>query len=138
MSAALAGRVSDCEVFHATFGKASTAILAQFQFGFHPADHHRVELGAVRRDSASESLVIKQLQQRGKALGVAVMRRGGEKEFVLEIRRERADGRSAKRVLGILSSARRGNIVRLVHNQEFVRAGESWLVAGGQRLAEQS
>ena len=78
----------------------------------------------VGRDAAGEALVVEQLEQGREALGVAVVRRGGEEELVLEVRGERAD-----RLACAASRSRscpapgRGDVVGLVDDQQVEAAG---------------
>ena len=56
------------------------------QIALEAADHHLTQLLLVRQDVAGEALVVEQLQQRGERFGVAVVRRRGQKQPMLEVR----------------------------------------------------
>ena len=111
------------------------------QFGLQATDHHgvllAVELLGVGVHPTGEPLVVQKLQQGREALGVAVVRRGGQEELVLEVRGQEADRPGAERVGGVLAPARGGAVVGLVHDQHVVAAGVDRLPLGGQRLLEQ-
>ena len=72
------------------------------EIALQPAHHHPGELLLGREDVAREALVVEQLEQRGERLGVAVVRRGGEEQLVLEVRREQADEPRAQALDGVL------------------------------------
>lgn len=105
MGTALSVGIGDFEMFHAALREPARAVPFQFQFGFHPSDHNSFKLGAVGPDGARESLIIEQFEQRGKTLSVPVVRRGREKQLVLEVRYERANRRGAEGVGGILAAS---------------------------------
>ena len=52
--------------------------------------HYLFKLLAVRRRGADEALAVKELKQGGEALGIAVVRRGRQKQPVLKVRRKLA------------------------------------------------
>ena len=115
-------RVCDADSGDLALGEARRAIPAFGQFRFEAAHHHGVQLFGIRFDSPGETLVIEQLQQGGKAFAIAVMRRGREKELVLEMRREAAYGQGALRVGGVLAAARRRDVMHLIDDQEVEAA----------------
>ena len=78
--------------------------------------------------AASEPLVVEQLEQGGEALAIAVVRRGGEEQLVLEVRGERPDRLGALAVGGVLARARGGDVVRLVDDQQIEAPRERRLV----------
>src|SRR5712692_1178950 len=119
-------------------GKTRRAIPARRQFGFETADHHRVQLFAVNLDPPGETLVVQQFQQRGKALGVAVMGCRREKQLVLKVGSEAAQGQGALRVRGVLSLPGRGDVMGLVDDEQvkFARVGR--LATRGQHFAEEA
>jgi len=51
---------------------------------FETADHDRLELGLVDVDTAGEALLVQDLEQGGEAVAVAVVRRGRQKQAILE------------------------------------------------------
>ena len=93
---------------------------------------------AVWPHSTGEALVVEKLQQSSKTLDVAVMRRGGEKQLVLEVRGQRPDGGGAQRISRVFTAARWRNVVGLVDNQKIVRPRIGRLVARRQRFTEQA
>ena len=102
------------------------------------APHHdRVELLAVGRRAAGEPLVVEQFEQRREALRVAVVRRGGQEQLVLEVRHEQPERLGPQRVGGVPAHARRGAVVRLVHDQQVELAGVGRLVRPRQEFPEQ-
>ena len=54
------------------------------QIGFEAPDHHGVEVARLHRNPARKPLRVKDFEQRGKRVGVAVVRRGRKKETMLE------------------------------------------------------
>src|SRR5258708_4092479 len=114
------------------------AIPARRQFGFKAADHDGVQLFAVNLDPPGETLVVQQFQERGKALGVAVMGRRREKQLVLKVRREAAQGKGSLRVRGVLSLSRWSYVMGLVDDEQvkFARVGR--LATGWQHFAEEA
>src|SRR5207248_6723639 len=100
------------------------------------ADHHRVQLFAVDLDTPGETLVVQQFQQRGKAFGVAVMGRRGEKQLVLKVRSEAAQSQGTLRICGVLSLPGWSNIMGLVDDEQvkFARVGR----IGRQHFAEEA
>src|SRR5713101_6238745 len=118
--------------------KTRRTIPARRQFRFEAADHHRVQLFAVDLDPPGETLVVQQFQERGKALGVAVMGRRREKQLVLKVRREAAQGKGSLRVRGVLSLSRWSYVMGLVDDEQvkFARVGR--LATGWQHFAEEA
>src|ERR1035438_3553013 len=106
MSKALLIRVWHLQMLDDPLSKSPTSIPTKLEFGFHPANHHGLKLGAVRHDSR-KSLVVEKFEQRGEALSVAVMRCSGEEEFVFEVGSQRPDGLSAHGVRSVFASPRR-------------------------------
>ena len=92
------------------------------QIGLQPANHDRLEVLRARLDAAREALRIEHLEQRREAVGMAVVRRGGQEQAVLEALgqlayrpRELAGDRVAR------PAGRRG-VVRLVEDEQRARA----------------
>ena len=77
-----------------------------------------------------EPLVVEQFEQCREALGVAVVRRGGQEQLVLEVRGQQADRLGAQRVGGVLAPAGRGAVVGLVDDQQVEPAGVDRLALG--------
>ena len=96
--------------------------------GLQAADHHPGQVLLVGLDASGEPLVVEQFQERRERFLEAVVRRRGEEEPVLEVRRERSDGLGAQAVDGVVAGARRRNVVRLVDDQkvELARVGRHW------------
>ena len=70
---------------------------------------------------AAEALRIQDLQQRGEAIRVAVVRRRGQEEAVLEAAGEIPDCAGDFRVNGVLHAARRGGVMSLVKDKQRAR-----------------
>src|SRR5437762_2331978 len=68
--------VVDLQVSQAAHRKAGAAVPAWRQLTLEPTHHHPCQLLLSRLDSAGETLVVEQLQQRSERLQVAVVRRG--------------------------------------------------------------
>ena len=94
--------VGHFEMLDDALGKTPTTVPAQFKFRLHPPDHDGIQLGAIRLGRPSEALTVEQLQQSRKTFRIAVVGRGGQKQLVLEMRGQRADGQRAQRVCGYL------------------------------------
>ena len=131
-------RVLDADGGDFAFGEARSAIPAFGQFGFEAAHHHGVQLFGIRLNAPGETLVIEQFQQGGKAFAVAVMRRCREEEFMLEMRREAADGQGALRVRGVFAAARRRDVVRLIDDQQVEAAWVNRFPGGWQRFVKEA
>lgn len=81
-------------------------------------DHHGVEFLRLHRDAAREALRVEHLEQRGKAVGVAVVGRGRQEQAVLEASGEVAHGLGELTVDRIALAACGCGVVRLVDDQE--------------------
>ncbi len=79
--------VLDLEGLELALRKAGSAVPPRGQLAFEPADHNPAELLLVRGDAAGEALGVEELEERGEALGVAVVGRGRKEELVLEVGR---------------------------------------------------
>ena len=79
-----------------------------------------------RQDVAGEALVVQQLEKRGERLRVAVMRRRGQEELVLEMRGNEPHQASAQALDSVLADGRR-HVVGLVHD-EHVEASRKRLM----------
>ncbi len=108
------------------------------QFALEPAHHHLGERLAVGRNAPRKALVIKQFEQRRETLGIAIVRRGGQEQAMLEMRRQQADGGGALRIDRIAPDAGRRDIVGLIDNQQIKAPGIGHIALGRQRLAEQA
>ena len=75
-----------------SIGLATLVLPVGTSFGLHAPDHHGIELGAVGREGAGETLAVEQFQQGSKALAVAVVGRRGQEQLVFEMMHHRADG----------------------------------------------
>ena len=117
---------------------AGSAIPARRQFALEPAHHHGGQLLGVGPDATRETLVVEQLEQRRKGLGIPVVRGGREEQLVLEMRRNGANGGGALRVGGVAPGARGGDVVRLVNHQHVETPGIDGFARGGQHLLEQA
>ncbi len=133
----------------ASGGRPSMSICTTLRFGkaaqdladvvLEPPDHHVVQHLLVDRHAAAEPLGIEDFQQGREAIGVAVVRRGGEEQPVLEPRRQVADGAGDLRVDGVLLAAGRGGVVGLVEDQQRAAAELAQPVAqAGRRRSRRS
>ena len=91
------------------------------QIGLEPADHDRLEVFRAHLDAAREPLRIEHFEQRREAVGVAVVRRGGEEQAMLEALREIAHGARELAGDGVARTAGWRRMVRLVEDEQ--RAG---------------
>ena len=83
------------------------------------ADHHVLEDAlAAHRDAAREAVRIEQFQQRGETVRVAVVRRRGQEQPVLETLRQIADCAGELRLDAVAPAGGRRGMVRLVENQQ--------------------
>ena len=87
-----------------------------------PPDHDVFQHLLVDRHAAAEPLGIEDFQQSRKAVRVAVVRRGGEEQSVLEPRGQVADGAGDLRVDGVLLAAGGSGVVGLVEDQQRAAA----------------
>ena len=79
---------------------------------------------------------VQQLQQRGERVVVAVVRRRGEEQPVLAVRRERADRRGSQGVAGVAAARTgRGAVVDLVDDQDVVAARDLRMRRAAPRAA---
>src|SRR5688572_22922651 len=69
---------------------------------------------------------------------LAIVRRCRQKEFVLEVGRQCADGFGTERVGGILTAAGRSTIMGLVEDENIVSAWVDRFAFGGECLFEQA
>ena len=83
------GQALDVDADHLAFGE----LLADLpEVVLQAPDHHRVPGGVVDGDSPAELLRVEHLEQRREAVGVPVVRSGGQEELVLEPLRHVSDG----------------------------------------------
>ncbi len=90
------------------------------------AAHHdgRQILFAAHRDAAGEAVAIEDLEQGAEAVGVAVVRGGGEKEAVVEAGRELTDGAGDLAVHRVAAArGGRGHVRFVEHEQALLHAG---------------
>ena len=71
--------------------------------------------------------------KRGKALRIAVVRRGRQEQLVFKVRHEQTKGLGPHRIGGVTTSARRSAVMGLVDDQQIELARESRLVRPGQK-----
>jgi hypothetical protein len=103
---------------------------------FEPAHHHRVELRRFDRHATNEALRVKDFHQRGKTVGMTVVRRRGQKQAVREFRCKFPDCLCDLGVDRILAATRRRGVVSFVKDQKRTRAklAERVQQTGGVRL----
>ena len=103
----LLGGIIDLQGLQHPLGESVVPEVVLGEFRLQASDHHRlllaVELPGVGVHPAGEPLVVQELQQGREALRVAVVRRGGQEELVLEVRGQEADRPGAERVGGVLA-----------------------------------
>ena len=86
------------------------------------ADHDVFQsVFAAYRHATSEAVRVEQLQQGGEAVGVAVVRGGGQKQAVLEAPAQVADGAGELGLDAVAAAARRRRVVGLVQDQQTAR-----------------
>ena len=85
------------------------------------ADHHRLEVLRPHLDAAREPLRVEHFQQRRKAVGVAVVRRRGEEQTMLEPLGKLAHGLRELTRDRVAGAARRRRVMRLVEDQQRAR-----------------
>ena len=135
-SGASAGSPSMSNCTTLRFGKAA---LDFADVVLEPANHHVVEHPFLDRHATAESLRVEDLQERGEAVGVAVVRRGRQEQAVLETRGQVANGTGDLRVDGVLLPAGRRGMVGLVQDQQRAAAEVAQPIAqrAGIRLVDQ-
>ena len=99
--------VIDLQGFQHPLRETVLAEVVLGEFRLEAPDHDGIplshELLGISRHATGEPLVVEQFEQGGEALGIAVVGRGREEEFVLEVGGQQADGLGAERVGGILA-----------------------------------
>jgi hypothetical protein len=95
-------------------------------------DHDVVEVVFEDRDAAGESLGIEQFEEGAEAVGVAVVRRGGEEKAMFEARGEVADSAGDFRVDGVAGAAGGCGVVGFVEDEESAGAKVLKPVAQGR------
>jgi hypothetical protein len=108
------------------------------QVALQATDHHLTQLLFVGEDVSGETLVVQQLQQRGEGFGVAVVRRGCQKQPMLEVRTDRADEARPLALQRVVRTGGGGDVVRFVDDQQSNLRG--WPVCTGRtsRMARKS
>ena len=86
-----------------------------------PADHHVVEHLLFHRHATAESLRVEDFQQSREAVGVPIVRRGGQKQPMLEPGGQVANGAGDLRIDGVFLATGRGGMVGFVQDEQ--RAG---------------
>ena len=97
------------------------ALAERAEIGLEPAHHDGLEIARTHLDAAGEALRVEHRQERGEAVGMAVVRRGAEEEPMLEALHDLAHRPGELAVDGIARAARRGRVMGLVEDQH--RAG---------------
>lgn len=88
------------------------------QIALQTADHHLTKTIFVGEDVARETLVVEQFQQRGERLGVAVVRRRGQEETMLEVWADGTDEARTLTLQRVVRACRGRDVVRFVHDQQ--------------------
>ena len=84
-------------------------------------DHDRLQVARAHLHAAGEPLRVQHLQQRGEAVGMAVVRRRREEKPVFEPPGDVAHGLGELAVDGVAGAAGRRGVVRLVQDQQGTR-----------------
>ena len=106
----------DVDLFHVSLRETALHLADVL---LEPPDHHVIEqLLAFHRDAPTEPLRVEDLQQGGEAVGMTVVRRGGQEQSVLEPRGQVTDGAGDFRVDGIPRAAGRRGVVCLVEDEQ--------------------
>ena len=122
MRLALGVRVGDRDRLCVSLGEFRVAVVVG-DLGLHPPDDGLALRHRVGVDAADEPQVVDDLKQRGERLRVAVVRRRGEEEPVLEVRGEPADQLGLLGVDGVPLLRRGGrDVVRLIEDEQVERA----------------
>ncbi len=90
MRFALLRRVIDLQRLDLALGVNRFAFLIH-EVGLEPPHHDALELLFLGHDVPCEALIVEQLQQGGEGFLIAIVRRGGEEDAVLEMRGDSAD-----------------------------------------------
>ena len=117
MNLALFRCVWDFERLQGTAGIQGVALRID-QIALQATDHHLTQAFLVGEDVAREALVVKQFQQRCERLGIAVVRRRGQEQPVLEVRADGADEAGALAFQRVVSACGGRDVVRLIHDQQ--------------------
>ena len=98
-------------------------------------NHHVIErVLAPDRHPAGEAVWIEQLEQGGETVGMAVVRRGGQEQAVLETTSEIADRTGELRLDPVTPATRRRGVVGLVQDQQAARLHLAEPLAHGVRV----
>ena len=108
-------RILDRQRFKSPLGVDALAIRID-QIALQPTDHDPGELGVAWEDVSREPLIIEKFEQRGEGFRVPVVRRGGEKQLVLEVWRSQTD-QPCPEAFDSIAADGRGNVVSLVDDQ---------------------
>ncbi len=109
------GQAVDLDADHGAFRKRLTD---GAQIRLEPPHHHGIAQLGIDRHPPDKALGIEQLEQRGKAVGVAVVRGRRQKQLVLKAGGEVADGAGQLGVDGVLAAAGRGDVVGFIEDEE--------------------
>ena len=92
------------------------------QIALQPTDHHSGELRVAGEDVSRKPLIIEKFKERGEGLGVTVVRRGCEKQFVLEVWRGQTNQTGPEAFDSVAADSRR-DVVSLVDDQQVELPG---------------
>ena len=109
------GQAIDVYLDYLAFGKAALDLADVF---LQTADHDVLQHLLADRYAAAEPLRVQDFQQGGKAVRVAVVRRGRQEQPVLETRRQFADRPRDLRIDRVLLAAGRSRVVRFVQDEQ--------------------
>ena len=124
--------ILDGDAPHLSLGKAALDLAHVLL----DAPHHHVfeRVVAPDRYAAGEAVWIEQLQQGGEAVGVAVVRRGGQEQTVLETPAAIANGPGELRLDAVTPAARRRGVMGFVQDQQAARQHLAEPLAHGVRV----
>ncbi len=96
------------------------------QITLQPTDHYPSELGITWKYVSREPLIVKEFEERGEGLGVTVVRRGSEKQLVLEVWRGQANQARPQALDGVAAHGR-CDVVSLVDYQQVKFPGMAYV-----------
>ena len=108
-------KVTECDLLDVALGKAA---LDFAQVLFDAADHHVIAILLRDLDTAAEALWIEDFEQRREAIRVAIVRRGGKEQPMLEAISQRPNGVGNLGIDGVLLAAGGSRVVRFVQNEQ--------------------
>jgi hypothetical protein len=96
--------VRDCQRLKSALGIERLPIGVD-QIALQATDHHLTQLPLIGKNVTGEALIVQQLQQRGKRLGVSVVRCGRQEQPMLEVRANRTNETRALALEGVVGTS---------------------------------